>query len=377
MRDLLAHADLARYAGQFVWLELNYDEERNGAFLAKFGANATPTFFVIDPQSEQVAAMQPGAMSLQELTQFLDRGASGTFAKNQTLADAALTRGDALLARQPADAAKAYQEALRVAPVAWSQRELVEASLAQAFQDSKQWQQCAETSAGEAAHMKSDAIFARTVVAGMWCVASAGHAPWSEAALGKLKPLAEEALALSTTVRDHRDAIYRTLMYISVARNDNAAAAAWGERWLAELDATTPASDEERSALDIARVENIQIVGDATRILPALIASERAMPNSYIASLRLAQTESAAKQYDEAVAACDRGLARSPGSLGRSWLLQIKARTLTQTGRAAEARHALEEALQAAQAIPNRAVRDMNINMIKSMLRQPAEASPK
>lgn len=377
MRDLLAHADLARYAGQFVWLELNYDEERNGAFLAKFGANATPTFFIIDPQSEQVAAMQPGAMSLQELTQFLDRGASGALAKNQTLANVALTRGDTLLARHPADAAKVYQEAVRLAPVAWPQRELAEASLAQALQDSNQWQQCAETSAGEAANMKRDVIFARTVVAGMWCVASADPAPWSEAALGKLKPLAEEALALSTTVRDHRDAIYRTLMYISVARNDNAAAATWGDRWLAELDATKPASDEERSALDIARVENIQIVGDATRILPALIASEQAMPNSYIASLRLAQMESAAKQYDEAIAACDRGLARSPGSLGRSWVLQIKARALTQTGRTAEARRALEEALRAAQAIPDRSARDMNINMIKNALGRSTDDSPK
>src|SRR5213082_2065232 len=48
MRDLLAHADLARYAGQFVWLELSYDELRNRDFMSKYGASATPTFFVID-----------------------------------------------------------------------------------------------------------------------------------------------------------------------------------------------------------------------------------------------------------------------------------------------------------------------------------------
>src|SRR5262244_1661167 len=101
MRDLLATADLDRYAGQFVWLELNYDNEANSAFLAKFGANATPTFFVIDPQDEKVAASQTGAMSLMELTQFLDRGAGGVLAKKQTPADAALTRGDTLLSEQP------------------------------------------------------------------------------------------------------------------------------------------------------------------------------------------------------------------------------------------------------------------------------------
>jgi hypothetical protein len=116
MRGLLAHADLARYAGQFVWLELNYDKAENRAFMTKHGASATPTFFIIDPQDEKVTASQTGAMSLLELTQFLDRGASGAFAKKQTSADAALKRGDELLTQQPADAAKAYQEALRMAP---------------------------------------------------------------------------------------------------------------------------------------------------------------------------------------------------------------------------------------------------------------------
>src|SRR5579864_4087048 len=297
MRDLLAHADLARYAGQFVWLELSYDEEGNRAFMTKYGANATPTFFVIDPRDEHVTAMQTGALSLAELTQFLDRGAAP---KNQAPADTALTRGDALLAEKPAEAAKAYREALGLASANWPQHELAEASLVQALQDSRQWQPCAETSASDAAAMKRDMIFARTVVGGMWCLASTDPAPWAEAVLRKLQPLAEEALTFSTTVRDHRDSIYRTLMFISVNRKDNTSAAKWGDRWLAELDAIKPGSDEERSALDIARVENIQVYGDPERILPALKESERAMPHDYIASLRVAQMEDAAKHYDGA-----------------------------------------------------------------------------
>ena len=366
MRDLLAHADLARYAGQFVWLELSYDEERSRAFLTKYGANATPTFFVIDPRDEHVTAMQTGALSLPELTQFLDRGAGS---KQQAPADRALTQGDALLAQQPADAAKAYQEALRLAPATWPQRELAEASLVQALQDSRQWQQCAETSASDAAPMKRDVIFVRTVVAGMWCMASTDPTSWTEAALHKLQPLAEEALTLPTTVRDHRDAIYRTLMFISVNRKDDASAAKWGNRWLAELDAIKPRSDDERSALDIARVENIQAYGDPKRILPALKESERAMPHNYIASLRLAQTENAAEHYDEAIAACDRGLGRGPGANGRAWLLQIKARSLQAEGKAGEARQALEKALQAAQQIPSQMGRDRNVSMIQGMLK--------
>jgi tetratricopeptide (TPR) repeat protein len=337
--------------------------------LTKYGAKATPTFFVIDPQDEHVTAMQTGAMSLSELTQFLDRGASGVIVKARTPADVALTRGDALLAEKPAEAAKAYREALGLASANWPQREPARASLVQALQDSKQWQECAETSATVADAMKRDVIFVRTVVGGMWCLASTDPAPWAEAALNKLQPLAEEALTLPTTVRDHRDSIYRTLMYISVNRNDNAAAAKWGDRWLAELDAIKPRSDDERSALDIARVENIQVYGDPERILPALKESERAMPHNYIASLRLAQTENAAEHYDEAIAACDRGLGRGPGASGRAWLLQIKAQCLQAENKNAAARQALEQALQAAQEIPGQKGRDMNVSRIQNMLK--------
>src|ERR1700739_2013045 len=109
MRDLLAHADLSRYAGQFVWLELSYDEAGNRPFMTKYGAESTPTFFIIDPRDEHVTAMQPGAMSLPELTQFLDRGRDAVLEKAQTPADVALARADAILAQKPADAAKEYQ----------------------------------------------------------------------------------------------------------------------------------------------------------------------------------------------------------------------------------------------------------------------------
>jgi tetratricopeptide (TPR) repeat protein len=370
MRDLLDHADLAGYAGQFVWLELSYDAPENRAFLTRYGAEATPTFFVIAPQDEQVTAMQPGAMSLEQLTQFLDRGTSGAYARNQTPADAALMRGDNLRAQQPADALAAYREALRLAPANWPRRQLAETSFVEALQDNGEWQLCAETSATEAAHMTRDDLFARTVVSGLWCLVSTDRSPWSDAALQKLQRLAEEALALPATVRDHRDEIYRTLMKLSVAHNDNAAAAKFGDRWLAELDVIKPDGDDERSALDIARVENVQAFGNPERILPALKASEFAMPNNYIASLRLAQMELAVEHFDETIAACDRGLSRAPGANGRAWLLQIKARALGQKGKTAEARRALQEALQAAQEIPNQGSRDMNVNSIEKALRQ-------
>jgi tetratricopeptide (TPR) repeat protein len=76
----------------------------------------------------------------------------------------------------------------------------------------------------------------------------------------------------------------------------------------------------------------------------------------------------AAKNYDEATAACDRGLGRTPGPVGRAWLLQVKADALKKKGQPDAARNALQEALKSAEAIPNPRTRDNNIRNIKEGL---------
>jgi tetratricopeptide (TPR) repeat protein len=368
MRAMMKQANLAGYAGQFVWLELNFDKAENHAFLVRYGAISTPTFYVINPHDGKVAASQSGAMSLSELKQFLDRGANVVREKTQTPWDEALIKGDALLAREPEKAVEDYRQVLKMAPEKWPRRELAQSSLVTALQNSGQYQQCAETAASEAAGMGRDAMFARTLVGGMWCLVTPDPAPWTDAAAQKLEPLAKEALSLSTTVRDHRDELYRTLMYLSLSRNDKAKAAEWGDRWLKELDAIKPMNDEQRSAVDIARVEEVQTFGDPNRILPELIASERAMPDNWNASLRVAQMESAAENYDDALAACDRGLARVAGPAGRAWILRVKADALMGNNQREAARDALEEALVAAEQIPNPQTRDNNVKTIKAAL---------
>lgn len=372
----MARADLARYAGQFVWLELNFDDAKNHDFFAKYRAIGTPTFYVIDAQSGRVTASQTGAMSMTELTQFLDRGAREAARPMQTPADSALSRGDGLLAQDPGQAVKAYEQALRLAPPKWPRREIAEASLVVALRAAGHWQQCAETAAREAGDMRRDAAFGRTVVAGMWCVVSGGRAAWAEQAAANLEPLARIALSQSSTVRDHRDELYRTLMLLCLARGDHGCAADWGNRWLDELDRRTSVNDEERSAADIARVENIDTFGDPKRILPTLIASEKAMPGSWNASLRVAQMERAANNDGEAIAACDRGLARKPGAVGRTWLLQVKAEALDAKGQRTEARAALEEALRSARAIPDPKNREHTIRRLEASLGMGTESHP-
>ena len=119
MRDTLADPGLARYAGRFVWLKLDFDRTENRPFVAGRGVPYTPSFYVIDPTDERATATQLGAMTLRELIAFLERGERGMTARTpgrkagragtaEAVADASLARGDDLMARdRPAAAASA------------------------------------------------------------------------------------------------------------------------------------------------------------------------------------------------------------------------------------------------------------------------------
>jgi len=100
------------------------------------------------------------------------------------------------------------------------------------------------------------------------------------------------------------------------------------------------------------------------------------MPDKYIASLRLAEMEVAAKQYEEAIATCQRGLARRPGAFAKTWLLEIEAEALEKKGRMTEARQLLQEALKVADQIPSVVSRDRVVAAIKKAL-GPSSAQPK
>lgn len=315
MRAELADASLARYAGRFVWLELDFDNPKNAAFIAQRGMSYTPTFYVMDPENERVTASQIGAMTLPELIAFMERGMASA---PTTPAGRALARGDELMAQdQAAEAATVYQSALRLGEKTWPDQERAIAGVTAALYMSKQWQRCAETAAAEAPAMSRTSNFGRVVLDGLACAEYGQSLPWAVAAKKALIPAAVEAIGLPSTVRDHRFKLYQVLIVDAQDHYDHKAARQWSEQWFAELDRTRPADNEERSALDIARVEATDLLGDPSRVLPALIESEREMPGNYNASLRVAQMEVMAKNYQQGIAACDRGLATVTGPVGR------------------------------------------------------------
>jgi hypothetical protein len=371
MRAVLADASLVRYAGRFVWLALDFDKPENRAFVVSRGVPYTPTFYVFDPRDERAIATQLGAMTLPELKAFLVRGERGMLPRSKTPAGVALAKGDDLFARnRPVEAAQAYGEALRLGPQSGPEHERAVADLIFALSSSRQWQPCAETAVAAAPHLERNEMLGRVVLEGLACVDNGGVAPWTAPARTTLEPRAVEAIALSSTVRDYRFKLYQELMRSAHDRGDSTALQHWGDAWLAELDSTKPANDDERSALDIARVDAAAIMGNPLRVLPALLASAEAMPNNYNASLRLAQMQLAAGRCDDAIVSCDRGLAHVTGPLGRAWLGEVKADAFLKLGKRAEAHRVLEDALRAAREIGPQGARDRNIEKITKMLSQ-------
>ena len=377
MRVTLTDATLARHAGRFVWLELNYDEEVNQAFLHRHDVAWTPAFLILDPADERVTAMQIGGMTVPEVVRFLDRGERGVRERAAAPADAALAKGAALAGRgRLAAAAASYREALRIAGPDWPERTHAVDALISTLQAARDWQACAETAAAEAPTLPRERELASVVHVGLGCANAGDAAPWAEAARKVLEPLAPAAAALPTALRDDRFEIYQQMMVAAERRGAADDLARWGKVWLDEIDATTPASDDERSALDIARVDAVSLLDDPARALPALAASERAMPDNYTASARLAQMSLYAQRYDDALAACDRGLAHAPGAMGRTALLMTAAHAWIGKGRPADALVALDRALRSARTIGDQGVRAGMVRSISNMIGETKRSTP-
>jgi thioredoxin-like negative regulator of GroEL len=365
MRATLSDSSLTRYAGRFVWLELDFDKAVNQPFIARRGVWSTPSLYVLDPATERATAAHMGGLTLSGLERFLDEGERGYKQATRSPAEAALARGDELLGRgRMADAAGAYREALRLAPVGTPLRLRAVGSLTWALMGSGEAQACAETAVVEAPRMPRGEAFGQVVLAGLMCSNQGGADAWAAAARGTLEPLALEGAALPAVLRDHRFQLYQQLMHAAEIRGDSVSVTRLGHRWLDDIDAIVPRDDDERSALDIARVDAASDLGEPERVLPALLASEKAMPENYNASLRLAQMLVAAKRYDDALAACERGLVHATGPVGRTWLLKTKFNALAGKGDLVAGRRVLDEALVSAREIANAHNRDGNIRSI-------------
>jgi hypothetical protein len=350
---VLSDVALTKHAGRFAWLAIDSEKPKNTAFVEKFPVDAWPMFLVIDPKTENALLKWNGSATVPQLVRLLDDG-ERAFKGDGNASEAALARADRLNGEgKPAEAARAYRETIEAAGSKWAGRERAVESLVMTWQLSENPKECARAAVEMAPTLPHGRSFLSILDSGLSCAMEGEKAEWAVSAIAKLKPLAEEALRVPDQLADDRASLYRTLLGVYTEQKDDAAAA----KLIAELAAfldnheKTAPNVEARASLDSYRTFLAIRMKDPAWAVPALLASERDLPNDYNPPARLAILYVEMGRYDEALAASDLALAKVYGPR-RIQVLSTRASIYEKKGDKAAARAALAEAIKLASSQP-------------------------
>jgi len=368
---------LTSRAGQFVWLEMNADDERNAALAERLSLEVFPTFYVLDPADESVVMRREDGMTVAEMDAFLEeaaRAASGRGSSSPL--EAALLRADRLNGEgKKPEAAAAYREALDQAPAGWPPygRAVVALLFLHQLQDENA--KCLAL-AREARPRLSGAPAAVMVArSGLDCALGlnkedAGRAAGiAEMEAATRRTLADPALG---AIADDVSSSYLSLIRARKDAGDAAGATKDAEAWAAFLDAQAAAAKtpEQRAVFDAHRLSAYLELKQPERAIPMLQGSEKDLPGDYNPPARQAVVYLAMKKPDEALAASNRALPKVSGPR-RVQVLRTRSDIFAAKGDKAAAREALEQALAYAESLPPGQRSERTIQALKKKLEQP------
>jgi tetratricopeptide (TPR) repeat protein len=329
------------YAGQFVWLELDYDDPHNAPFIAAH-APAIPLLLVVDPATGEPYETWGGSATLLQISELLTRA----LVRDHGAATLAFERGDALFSRgDSAGALAAYEQALAAGGPAWTQHgHVLEQVMNVVAGDSKA---CVARAAAEAPSMQRDHSFVSVALSGIQCLDNDASLHGQPDA-ARVEQLATEALDVPSASEDEHFMLFEELYYVKTAAGDTQGAHALAERYLAYVEHRPPSTAvDTRMARDQALLRATAKVGTPERAIPILEVSERELADAPSAE-RLASAYSLAKRWPDAIAAATRGLARSPGPTEQTRLLCARVAAALAQGDRASAKRDLETATEAA-----------------------------
>jgi tetratricopeptide (TPR) repeat protein len=352
---------LTSRAGQFVWLDIDTDDSRNEAVIARFPVDAWPTFRVIDPETEAVLLERVGSLTVAQVHAFLDEAQAIAAGKPRlTPSDTALAEADRFAGqRSYAEAAAAYRRALDAAPAGWSPLgRALEAEL-YAHQAAGSPERCAARAVAMLPSLSKSPEALRLSVAGTGLQCALDTPPSLETRAGMIAALEPEVGALvrrpGLDLAD--DDISGFFLTLADARRE--ARDAEGRRlvlgdWAAFLEARARAATtaEQRTVFDSHRMTAYLELGEPARALEMLQASERDLPEDYNPPARLAVVFQALGRWDEALAASERALGRVKGPR-RLRILRVKAETQERLGDIGGAMVTLEAAVAFARSLEN------------------------
>src|SRR5512143_1908365 len=369
---------LTSRAGQFVWLDLNTEDERNAAWQEKVTVEALPTYFVVKPDDERVALRGVGAMTVAEIGAFLDnaRAALGGGTPSSP-AEAALLRADRLNGEgKKAEAAAAYREALDAAPASWPPYGRAASALLFIQQTTGGEAKCVALAREALPRVTGTPASAVVALGGLDCALGLDKKDAARPAA-----VAEAEAALRRVIADPKtgaaaddiSSAYPSLIQARKDADDEAGARKDAEAWAAFLEAQAAAAQtpEQRAVFDSHRLSAYLELGQPERAIPMLQASEADLPGDYNPPARLALAYLRVKKLDEALAASDRALPNVSGPRRLS-VLQTRADIFAAKGDAAAARETLQQALAYAEALPPGQRREGTIKALRKRLEEPA-----
>lgn len=364
---------LGRQAGRFVWLSVNTEKRENAAVLGKYPVKVWPSFYVIDPVAEKIVFRWVGGATTPQMQRILDDGAKA--ARGGKAPGAALAGADRLYAEgKYAEAAGAYREALRtLRPDSPSYARTVE-SLLFALSSSGQHEDCAVAARDAFAGLRGGPSAANVAGSGLDCALSMKEGDPRRAAL--VAALAADARSVlegpkTGLAADDVSAVYQMVAEERKAAKDEAGEKTVLEAWATylEAEAAKATSPAERTVFDAHRTTVCLALGQPERVVPALLASEKDLPDDYNPPQRLAIAYGAMKKYDDALAASDRAMERAYGPR-KLVVYRTRVDLLKKKGDPESAKKTLREMLAYAEALPAEQRSDRTIASIKKQLEE-------
>lgn len=314
---------LASEAGRFVWLALDVEKKQNAAAKKTYYASALPTFMIVHPSDGSVLSRRVGGMSVDQLREFLRSGETALVAarggKAAAPADTALARAErAYGAGDYETAAGAYVVALRNPPAdPAADSRAVEAALYSLSMADRGADGLAVAEAARGRFGHSAAGASATAQALDFALALPDSTPGRGAKVAELEA-ATRAFVADTTLGladDDRSGMLGTLLSARQDAKDEPGAKVAADAWVTFLLGARARNTtaEQRTASDGYLVGAAIEAGEPERALPALLASERDLPDDYNPPARVAALYNALKRYDDAEAAAKRSLAKAYG----------------------------------------------------------------
>jgi tetratricopeptide (TPR) repeat protein len=369
---------LTSRAGQFVWLELNVDEEANAEHRERLGLEALPTFYVVNPTDEKVVMRRVDGLSVAEMSAFLDEAReAATGGAPESPLEAALLRADRLNGegKRP-EAAAAYREALDRAPAAWPPYGRAASALLFLQQSLKEDARCVALAREALPRLEGAPASVMVARSGLDCALDLPKdEPERAATIAEMEGAVRKTLAPPGTgaAADDLSSSHASLVAARKDAGDSTGVLETAQGWAAFLEGQAAAAKtpEQRAVFDSHRLTAYLELGQPERALPMLQASEADLPDDYNPPARLAVAYREMKRLDEALAASNRALPKVTGPR-RLRVLQNRADILADRHDAAGAREILEQALAYAKALPPGQRSEATIKALETRLAQSA-----